>query len=371
MKKIISLFLLLLLAVPFASFATSADSPDASAEQKLEIPAEPVPVDTMTMYIYYGSTAPSGIKSTDDNNGLSVDAAKATWGKLLPDMQYTGGTVVIPGKGYIGVNFTFPKNDAPIVVTSYDKKSDTNYYLTEGNSLELAPENEGEPYINGKQYGMFMIYSSCTLTVAGDYIFDNIALIERTETDAATKTYKHSGTSNIKVSSTGRLVINETCPILKMTDAPESIYLTVEKGGIAYLHSVGFEQYIGEGTIVMDKALYESDKVTDAMFDRFTGAVVDVDGTVLRAATVEPDVTDPVDTDPVGTDPVDTKKPANTSKPKDTQKADTTTAAPATTAAPVADDAGVNPVIFIVAGVAVVAAVVVVVIIVTKKKKTE
>ena len=324
--------LIALLAVPFAAVGVSA---------AVEIPAEPqsIPVEVIpAWYIYYGATAESGIKSNDGNSGTTPDQAFATYGALTPNLQYTGGTVVIPGKGYIGSTFTFPACSGPVTITAYDAKNNVRYQGT----LEVPPETDGGAYGNGTQYGMFMILSNKVCSFDGDYIFDQIDIIERTETGALGNPFKHTGTSVMSVNAGAKLVIKDTCRIMKMTDAPEGVILNVNAGGYAYLHAVGFEKYTGDGIIVMDKALYESDKTTDAQFAEFNGLVVDVDGNILRGAVA-----------------ADT-----TAAPAETTKAPDTTSAPA-------DDGGNGALVGIIIAVVAVAAIAAVVVVVIKKKKAQ
>ena len=341
-KRLLSFVLVALLAIPFAALGVCADT--------AAIPAEPqsIPVDVMpAWYIYYGSTAESGIKSNDGNSGTAPDQAMATFGNLMPNLQYTGGTIVIPGKGYIGMSFTLQKCEGTVTITANDKKNNVKYAGT----LEVAPEGDGA-YVNGTQIGMFMIYGGHTCSFDGDYIFDDIDIIERTETGSDPKKYSHKGTSIMSVNEGASLVIKDNVRILKMTDAPENVILNVDAGGYAYLHAIGFEKYTGGGVIVMDKALYT--QTTDAQYAEFTGAVVDENGNLLRGTL--PAVSVPADT---------TAAPADTTAaPAETTKAPDTTAAPA-------DEGGNGALIGIIAAVAVVAVVGVVVVVVIKKKKAE
>ena len=129
-KRIISFVLVALLALPFAAIGASA---------AVEIPAEPqsIPVQVMpAWYIYYGNTAESGIKSDNGNSGMSPNQAVATYAGLMPNLQHTGGTVVIPGKGYIGGSYTFPQCAGTVTITANDAKNNVRYQGT----LEVAPE---------------------------------------------------------------------------------------------------------------------------------------------------------------------------------------------------------------------------------------
>ena len=359
-KKILSLAIAALLALPLAIFASAA-TVTADAGAKMEVPTEPQTISTPVYYVSYQKT--SGVQSSDTNAGTSADTLLATWGGTLP-MLPSGGTVVIPGKGYVGTAYTFPMLGGPVTITAFDPQTNTKYEGT----AEVAPDVEGDAYKNGTQIGMFMIYADCVMTVEGEYIFDDITLLERNQ----------AGTSKISVGLGGKLVIKDNVQIVKMTDAPENIILNVDMGGCAFLHAVGFEKYTGTGTIVIDKALYESDAVTDEQFAEFYGTVIDTEGNVLRGKYV-PTKDEPAETTAVPVETTEapvatTEAPAETTAaPVETTEAPADVAAPAVTtaapAAPAADGgANVGVIVGIIAAVVVVAVVVVVVI---KKKKAE
>lgn len=371
-KKILSLAIAALMALPLAIFASAA-TVTAESGAKMDVPSEPQTISTPVYYVSYQKT--SGVQSSDTNAGTSADTLLATWGGTLP-MLPSGGTVVIPGKGYVGTSYTFPMLGGPVTITAFDPQTNTKYEGT----VEVEPEVEGDAYKNGTQIGMFMIYADCVMTVEGEYIFDDITLLERNQ----------PGTSKISVGLGGKLVIKDNVKIVKMTDDPENMILNVDMGGCAFLHAVGFEKYTGTGTIVIDRALYESDAVTDEQFAEFYGTVIDTDGNVLRGKFV-PTKDEPAETTaaPVVTTEAPaatTEAPAATTEapvvtteaPVETTKAPVVTTkapaneAPTTTAAPTAPatDGGANVgvIVGIIAAVVVVAVVVVVIV---KKKKAE
>ena len=361
-NKIFALLLAVLMVIPFGAVSSVGISADNAAPEKIEIPAEPQPYRDVVVYVSYQAT--SGVQSSDSNTGLSADQLLATFGSgVFTDgmIGITGGMVVIPGKGYIGSNYTFKKTQNPVTVTAFDPKLNTKYTGT----LEVAPEKEGDPYTNGTQTGMFMIYSSRVLTIEGDTIFENIPIIERTETGGAGKPYAHTGTSVISVANGGKLVVKEDCEVLKMSDAPESVIVNVDAGGYAYIHTLGFEKFTGDGIVVMDKALFESDKVTDDLFIEFRGAVVDTDGTILLGEA--PELPSEEEEEEGNSSGETTKKPAqDTKKPTTTQKSDVTTAASTDSTN---DQPADFPIAIVIGGVAAAIVVAVVVIIIIKKKK--
>ncbi len=260
-KKILSIALAALMALPLAIFASAA-TVTADSSKTVEVPAEPKTVDTSVYYVSYKAT--SGVEANDSNAGTSADAPLATWQAALLLLS-NGGKIVTPGKGYIGTSTTFPDLGAPVTITAFDPQKNTKYLGT------IETPNDSGSYSNGTQLGMFMIQAESTLTIEGEYIFDNIVLLQRSSKFLPI----------ISVAAGGKLVITNTAEVTKMTNAIGNNILNVDRGGYAYLHAVGFEKYTGAGTIVMDKALYEN-SVTDEQFAEFYGTVVDENGKLLR-----------------------------------------------------------------------------------------
>jgi len=356
-KRILAILLAALMVVPFTVFSTMGVS--AEGAEKVELPAEPQPYRDITVYISYQKT--SGVQASDDNIGTSADQLFGTFGKgVFPMIEIPGGVICIPGKGYVGTNYTFPKCGNPVTVTAFDPQLNKRYEGT----LEVIAEDG--TVSNGSQLGMFMIFSTCTLTIAGDYIFENIDIIERGEGPG-----QNAGTSKISVANGGKLVIKDDVKIMKMSNAEENVIVNVDAGGYLYLHQVGFEKYTGDGVIVMTKALYDQAKSAKDVFVEFRGAVVDPDGTILQGTMPqlpEEDEDDGKDTD---NGAADTNKPSSkpSDKPATTDKNTAAAQTDAATNAADGADEGSFPIAIVIGGVAAAIVVAVVIIIIVKKKK--
>ncbi len=350
-KKFLSLLLAALMVIPFAALA----SVGASAAT---VPVEPVATANIALFVSYQKT--SGVQSSAANSGTSADQPLDTFGNLFPLITITGGKIVFPGKGYVGMDYTFPKCEAPVTITSYDPNLNTRYDGT----IEVEDQSNPGKYNNGSQIGMLMIYADKTLTIGGDYIFENTTILERDQT----------GTSRIRVASGANLVIKEDVKIVKMTNAPENVLMNVDAGGTLFLHAVGFEKYTGTGTIVVDKKLLDAGTASVATFAGFEGYVIDTEGNVLMGTepVVTPDTEEETTVD--SEEATETKKENSTTKADSTTKTESTTKAGSTTKADadtVDEETDITHVIIIVAAVAAAIVIVVVVVIIVKKKKAE
>ena len=356
-RKLISLALAALMAVPFAVFANAADN----------APAEPVL--TSNTVVYNANSASivydDGTKPSDKNDGLSWDKAKTGWGafdgKGTMSVVKDGGTIVSIGRAYVGIDYTFPKATSPILITAVIGDKDYR-------SNEIYNEDKTK---NGSQRGTFIGDKNKTITFAGDYIFDDIDILVR------------GASFTMSVADGANLVIADGVEFCNMAEANIDNYATnsvnptlnVDKGGYAFLHQVGFSAYTGEGTIIIDKALVDGGKITADAFASFKGIVADETGAVIvNNVVVEEETTAPETTEKVEdtTDKADetTKKAEETTKKADetTKKADSTTAAD-TTKTDEADNN--NTIVWIIVAVAAVAVVAVVIVVVVKKKKAE
>ena len=356
-KKLLAILLAALMVVPFTVISTMGVSAEGTAD-KVTLPAEPQPYRDITVYVSYKST--SGVQSSDSNAGTSADTLLGTFGSgVFPLIEIPGGVICIPGKGYVGSNYTFPKCGNPVTVTAFDPQLNKRYEGT----LEVIAEDG--TVSNGSQLGMFMIYQDRTLQIAGDYIFENIDIIERCEDPNW-----GDKTSKISVIDGGKLVIKDDVRIMKMSNANENVILNVDAGGYAYLHAVGFEKYTGDGVIVMTKALYDQVKVDTDAFIEFRGAVVDPDGTILLGEMPEIPGDDD-DAGNSGNDAADSSKPSSkpSDKPAETDKTTTAATTDATTDGASDNEAGDFPIAIVIGGVAAAIVVAVVIIIIVKKKK--
>ena len=285
-RKLISLALAALMAVPFAVFANAADN----------APAEPVL--TSNTVVYNANSASivydDGTKPSDKNDGLSWDKAKTGWGafdgKGTMSVVKDGGTIVSIGRAYVGIDYTFPKATSPILITAVIGDKDYR-------SNEIYNEDKTK---NGSQRGTFIGDKNKTITFAGDYIFDDIDILVR------------GASFTMSVADGANLVIADGVEFCNMAEANIDNYATnsvnptlnVDKGGYAFLHQVGFSAYTGEGTLVIDEALKSE---VEPLLANYAGTVVYVKA--------EADTTDSTTT-------------------TDTTASGSTTAAEATTTAP-------------------------------------
>ena len=135
---------------------------------------------------------------------------------------------------------------------------------------------------NGTQRGSVILGDSAVVvSFAGNYILDDVDIFTRNKAGGAT----------ISVLSGASVVFGEGANITNMQAAYAdnlSPTLNIETGGYAYLHTAGFNNYTGSGTIVLDPALVESKKVTESDFDGFFGRIIYPDGNdVYGSASVE------------------------------------------------------------------------------------
>ncbi|MBQ2117685.1 MAG: hypothetical protein II192_01365, partial [Clostridia bacterium] len=194
------------------------------------------------------------------NDGLTPATLKQGWGvgtgSGVMTLVMGGGTIVIPQKGYVSANYTTPKPSSPVLLTAVDKDG-TDY--------------RGNVNDSSDQRGAFMIANSCTVTFNGDFIFDDIILLDRTSSTASVQT-------TYAVSSGSRLVIGAGTEVCCMASALNPPILRVETGGIAFLHAVGFDRYEGSGTVVIDRSIIESGVLYSSEFSSFTGRLIDETG---------------------------------------------------------------------------------------------
>ncbi len=370
-KRIFAIILAALMIVPFGMLSVSADT--------VTVPAEPSVVSgTSTYYVDWNLKGTRTDGTQGDGTGASPEnpSQGKDWGnkQTFATLVQGGGTVSIVGKCYVNARATMPATATPLLFTSY---GDIDLSTIDGKNAETGAAT------HGSQTGMIMVCNGQTITFMGDVIFDDTVLLDRGNATTL---------STYSVGSTGKMVINSNVTIAstswnispdetgnKPTHNPK---LNVEDGGYAYLHTVGFSDYTGRGTIVIDKALIDGGKITTDAFVNFQGVVVDETGNVILNNYVEEEETTAPETTEKVEDTTDkaeettkkadetTKKAEQTTKKADetTKKADSTTAADTTKT----DDAdNNNAIVWIIVAVAAAAVVVVVVVVVVKKKKAE
>ena len=377
-SRIVSILLAVLLTFPIGLLCLQV-----SAAETISIPAEPKLTNTTTKH-YIGNGGKGTVASNSPANYLPtsgwdpVNYPQASNSYPMSEAMANGGTFVVVAKGYVGASpAVIAATSSPVLFTAADVGTDYTGTI----DSESDSNNDGIYDGQGTQTGMFMIKSQGTVTFMGDVIFDKITIIDRTNgAKAAAGTPQ---TTTIDVGATGKLVIGKDTVITgSHNDKENSLYnpiLSVQEGGYAYLHAVGFSQYTGKGTIVLDKDLVDGAKIKAEDFASFDGVVAYASGEILvdnrgkdttpenpGADTQAPDTEK--QTDKV-TDAA-TKKPATTDKVTDKQtQAETGTTAVSSQPQTQAQKEDGNVVIWIIVGVAAVAAAAVIVIVVVKKKK--
>ncbi len=282
MKK----FLALLLAA-VTVFALCA-APTFAAD----IPAEPkVADDAPIVYFGYGG---AGAKDGSSPENFAASTGWSMFGNIWTYFS-NGAIAVISQKGHMGasadMNFM-----GTVLFTSLDPKTNTSVMSLDADG-NFITSSDG-------QLGSFMCEGTAAenqVTIYTDIIFENAVILCRKPTQKTTWS----------VADGGKFVIGTGTQILADTDCTPAS-LEVQAGGYAYLHCVGFSDYKGDGTIVLDPALVASGKVTKDTFANFTGTIVAQDGSDPFAA---PAVTDaPIVTDAPAVDTeapaVDTEAPA-------------------------------------------------------------
>lgn len=263
-KKILAVVLAVLAALPLATLASAAT-----------IPAEPTVSASTVVYGCNGASNAAGIPAKNANDGLTETTPKGAWGGVaetdngILSVVKDGGTIVSIGKGFVGIDYTFPATTTPVKITAKINGKD----YREGSTL-VSTDMDGN-YIAGTQRGTLIIGDKkITVTFAGEYIIDDITLVSRTIT-------ANGGAPTMLVSDGAKLVIGANTTfgtVAEYRDGNVTPILEVAEGGYAYLHEVGFSGYAGKGTIVVDQALITSGKVTKATFAAFEGKVVTQDG---------------------------------------------------------------------------------------------
>ena len=290
MKKLLAIILTVLMVVPFTLISAAAAT----------VPAEPTVTSTKKYYVAFDydetkEVLVSGSPALITNDGLTGATAVTTntakgnvWGNgtdvnpadgAIYKVVKAGGTIVAVGKCHIGAVGVVPATDTPILFTAKDGTKDYTSVDASGNAVYRAdaPGASGN-YANKGQYGMFMVAQPNSITFMGDVIFEDIVILER-----AAITAEVGG--KIIVGSTGKMVIGENVAYYEMNpNGKNQTTFEVSEGGYLYLHSANAFKYTGKGTIVLDKALVDAGKATEAMFEGFEGSIVYQDGSKAFAA---------------------------------------------------------------------------------------
>ena len=201
--------------------------------------------DTYAYWAFTGKDANDGLTPKTPKAGIAAVTA------ILPN----GGNVVITGKGYMS----------------------TTISVGTGGTLRFTSVGpDGTSYVgvdyNGNtdaQFGSLLVGTSSkdqTIAYASDVIFSNVIMYSR---DAGHKT-----TYRILNGATALLEDVET------RGYPKNNIISVDYGSTVIMtgDNVGtFGAIVGEGTVVLDRALLETGKLTPDLFSGFDGVILDLD----------------------------------------------------------------------------------------------
>jgi hypothetical protein len=141
-----------------SSFALSVSAADYEPTVKI--------VDSNVLYMKY--------QGDNANDGLTPQTPKATWGDATDPNTVAGyfaankgGTLVTPGKFYVGAVYTVPAFEHAIKLTAKDANQS---YIdrTESNPNGTA----------GPDAGVFKIKNNCSITFQSDVLFDDILIYQ-------------------------------------------------------------------------------------------------------------------------------------------------------------------------------------------------
>lgn len=260
-------------------FATILDGTEPEKPTvTVTLPARPV-APANKIYTAHDQNSTLGITASTSGGQSATNPYKtstvAYWDALWKkDFARDGGTLVVVGKAYFGKTATIPATTNPLMFTAVD--GDTSYISMKNGELDYMTASGG----HGTQYGMFILATDMDMIFEGDVIFDNIVILNRMSTSDATK-----GTPVANIVVNGKLVITDTVQFAEMT-GKKQYNLVVNEGAYAFLDAMGFEAYVGEGTIVLSDALTAD--FDEADFVGFEGIVTDKNGTVLYGEVPEP-----------------------------------------------------------------------------------
>ena len=268
---IVAALLCVLMAVPFAMMTSVADA--------VTVPPEPTATNNKVVYTAFGTNLTLGITPSVSGGATADNPFKTNpttaWGTLFSGAAKDGGTIVMVGKAYFGTDYTIPATTAPLVITSGANKLYASKYQGDDATKPLYDVEKAGQYctVNNStdasvagQFGMFMINQGKKLTIAGEVIFDDAVILNR-----STEATDNPGTFVV----TGKLVIKDNVDFVEM--GGEVMYhLEVAEGAYAYLHTLGFDAYTGTGTIVVGDEI--KDTVTESDFTGFSGNIVDKNG---------------------------------------------------------------------------------------------
>lgn len=189
-------------------------------------------------------------EGNNSNDGLSASTPKKSL--LLPSetqgamhIVRGGGTLVVPGRLYIGVDFTIPKLGSELVITG--KYKGTDY-------VNPLPENNPAG-------GVMKMATGKTLTLETDVRFENFI-------------FHQEGASQNKIVVANGATVTFGDGLMWTTVRDWNIALHVEKGGVVIFENPtnGFESITGDGIVVIPETTpkFEASRTYDGRFTDVT-----------------------------------------------------------------------------------------------------
>ena len=267
---------------------TAGEDTTAETKQPIEVPAKPTSKNDTVVYTAFGTNLTLGFTPSESGGATADNPFKTNpttaWGTLFSGAAKDGGTIVMVGKAYFGTDYTIPATTAPLVITSGANKLYASKYQGDDATKPLYDVEKAGQYctVNNStdasvagQFGMFMINQGKKLTIAGEVIFDDAVILNRSQTAV-----DNPGTFVV----TGKLVIKDNVDFVEM--GGEVMYhLEVAEGGYVYLDKLGFDAYTGKGTIVVGDEIKNT--VTEEDFAGFEGNIVDKYGNAIVFGTTQ------------------------------------------------------------------------------------
>ncbi len=266
---------------------TAGEDTTAETKQPIEVPAKPTSKNDTVVYTAFGTNLTLGFTPSESGGATADNPFKTNpttaWGTLFSGAAKDGGTIVMVGKAYFGTDYTIPATTAPLVITSGANKLYASKYQGDDATKPLYDVEKAGQYctVNSSdasvagQFGMFMINQGKKLTIAGEVIFDDAVILNRSQTAV-----DNPGTFVV----TGKLVIKDNVDFVEM--GGEVMYhLEVAEGGYVYLDKLGFDAYTGKGTIVVGDEIKNT--VTEEDFAGFEGNIVDKYGNAIVFGTTQ------------------------------------------------------------------------------------
>ncbi len=267
---------------------TAGEDTTAETKKPIEVPAKPTSKNDTVVYTAFGTNLTLGFTPSESGGATADNPFKTNpttaWGTLFSGAAKDGGTIVMVGKAYFGTDYTIPATTAPLVITSGANKLYASKYQGDDATKPLYDVEKAGQYctVNNStdasvagQFGMFMINQGKKLTIAGEVIFDDAVILNRSQTAV-----DNPGTFVV----TGKLVIKDNVDFVEM--GGEVMYhLEVAEGGYVYLDKLGFDAYTGKGTIVVGDEIKNT--VTEEDFAGFEGNIVDKYGNAIVFGTTQ------------------------------------------------------------------------------------